>query len=535
MLFFHANKSYLKCKFKKIFDIPLWQGNIMVFFVMFLMVVTYFFFQAASAQEAFLNDAKAHARLVADVVRLHAKGAILARDVTGEILKTFLGNTGRFIEYLDAVKAFSADELTTFARESGLAGIKIIRHDGSMTEGPAGWTRTKAIGCTETPTMSYDLSLHTLFYAARLGEPKRCVIAGVKTERIERLREEIGLPSVLKNIENIHGIRYVNIIGMKSIDAVSGMIVTPPQPAIVIINMADGPVAEVRMGLGGSATLVMGVDATPLDDLRRKLWRDFAVFSVMLALTCIFLSWLLYRWQLRYISKIKEYEKSLSSQREEAALGRAAASIAHEIRNPLNAIGIGLQRLKIEVQCLSEEHKGLLDVVLNALKRTNSIVTGLLRYSRPPAPRLRHVVLAKLLDDALALYQGRLDESGIQMKAVYNTNGDVNADPDLLGQVMENMIKNAVEAQRSGGFLDVVMDLEGEFVVFRMRNGGDIPDRDDLLRIFEPYFTTKTRGTGLGLAISNRIVAAHGGRMEAGMPEDGVIQLAVYLPAWNGA
>ncbi|MGQ9498965.1 MAG: hypothetical protein ACUVQ6_01070 [Dissulfurimicrobium sp.] len=75
-----------------------------------------------------------------------------------------MGNTGRFIEYLDAVKAFSAEELTTFARESGLANIKIIRPYGSMTEGPAEWTRTKAIGCTDTPTMSYDLSFHTLFY-----------------------------------------------------------------------------------------------------------------------------------------------------------------------------------------------------------------------------------------------------------------------------------------------------------------------------------------------------------------------------------
>lgn len=535
MKLFHINKSYFRSKFKKIFDMPLWQGNIIVFFVMFLMVVAYFFFQAAGAQQVFLNDAKVHARLVADVVRLHAKGAILARDVTGEILKTFLGNTARFIEYLDTVKPFSADELTTFARESGLAGIKIIRHDGSMTEGPEGWTKTNAIGCKETPIMSYDLSRHTLFYAVRLGESKCCVIAGVKTERIERLREEIGLQSVLKNIEDIHGIRYVKIIGMESIDAVSDLAATPPQPAIFIINTPDGPVAEVRTALGGSSVLVIGIDATPLDDLRRKLWRDFAAFSVMLAITCVSLSWLLYRWQLRYISKIKEYEKSLSLQREEASLGRAAASIAHEIRNPLNAIGIGLQRLKIEVQCLSEEHKGLLDVVLSALKRTNSIVTGLLKYSRPPTPRLQRVMLSRLLDDVLALYQGRLNESGIRVEVDYKVDGDIKADPDLIGQVIENMIKNAVEAQRSGGFIDISMDLKGEFIVLRMRNGGDMPGRDDLVRIFEPYFTTKTRGTGLGLSISNRIVAAHGGRMEADMPEDGVMQLVVYLPTWNVA
>ncbi|UKL13124.1 sensor histidine kinase [Dissulfurimicrobium hydrothermale] len=513
---------------------PLWQGNIVIFLSMFLMVVTYFFSQAAGAQKTFLDDAKSHARLVADVVRLHAKGAILAKGVTDEILKIFLGNADRFIEYLDVVKPFSSEELSAFARESGLAGIKIIRQDGSMTEGPPGWTKTRAIGCGETPVLAYDQILHLLFYAARIGESRRCVITGVKTERIKRLMEEIGLSSVLKDIEGLQGIRYVKIKGVGSIDAISDEGAISAPPSVSIVNMKDGPVAEVKMGLGKAAVLVVGVDASPLNDLKRRLWRDFAVFSVTLALTCGFLSWLLYKWQMKYISKVKDYEKNLSIQREEAALGRAAASIAHEIRNPLNAMGIGLQRLKIETGCLTEEHKRLLDMVLNALKRMNGIVTGLLRYSKPPVPRLRRVRLSIVVDDVLALYRDRIDESDIKVNTYYNIPGEIDADPELLWQVLENLIKNAIEAQKQGGFIDISIDSEGVSIVLRIRNAGDIPDRDDLVRIFEPYFTTKTRGTGLGLAISNRIVAAHGGKMYADIRQEGVIELIVYLPACSG-
>ncbi|WP_242445594.1 hypothetical protein [Chromatium okenii] len=112
-----------------------WLGHLLVFGLLFALVFGWFFVQTRQAQQVFLEDASARARLLTDAVMLHTRGALLAERVTADILTRFLGNSARFVAYLDGVAPFRADELSAFADEAGLSVIRLIRAEG-IVQGP---------------------------------------------------------------------------------------------------------------------------------------------------------------------------------------------------------------------------------------------------------------------------------------------------------------------------------------------------------------------------------------------------------------
>jgi two-component system, NtrC family, sensor histidine kinase HydH len=234
--------------------------------------------------------------------------------------------------------------------------------------------------------------------------------------------------------------------------------------------------------------------------------------------------------QNRIETKTRAYERQLSKEREDAALGRAAATIAHEVRNPLNALGMGLQRLQFEAHELAPEHHVLITLMLDSVDRANGIISGLLRYARPQKPVMKLMRLDLLAEDILSLYLHSCQERGIRVTRFFECHESIWGDRSLLSQVMENLIRNAIEAQPRGGILELeVKRLEHE-VALVFRNHGFLLPSGEIDRIFEPYFTTKAQGTGLGLSIARGIVEAHGAKIEANVTGSGIIELTLYFP-----
>jgi two-component system, NtrC family, sensor histidine kinase HydH len=228
--------------------------------------------------------------------------------------------------------------------------------------------------------------------------------------------------------------------------------------------------------------------------------------------------------------KTRAYERQLSKEREDAALGRAAATIAHEVRNPLNALGMGLQRLQIEAHELSPEHHALITLLLDSVHRANGIISGLLRYARPQKPIMKLMRLDLLSEDILSPYLLSCQERGIRVTRFFECRECIWGDRDLLSQVVENLIRNAIEAQPRGGVLELeVKRLEHEVALVFRNHGFSLPS-GETDRIFEPYFTTKAQGTGLGLSIARGIVEAHGAKIEAKVMGSGIIELTLYFP-----
>lgn len=507
---------------------PLWLANLLAFGLFFAASAGYHLWQMRQAKEAMEAHAMAHASMVAGVIQRNAEAAVMTREATEDILNGLLGNTARFIAYLDQVEPFSADELAAFSREARLRGIRIAGESGRAVEGPAGWLKTGRGDCTDKPTLEHIEEEHLYLLRWPVKGSAECVAIGSEALPLEGLLAQMGLAKMLQVLSAMPGIAYVRI-GREDRYYPEGK-----NLRLIENNEAKKDVVEVALPVAESI-LSVGVDADYLTLFNRRLWRGFFTFGTALALFGGILSFLLYRGQKRELAGVRSFERELSRSREEASLGRAAAAISHEIRNSLNAVAMGLQRLQVESPLLASENRRLLELMSSAVGRANATVTGLLRYARPPRPRLEAVSLDLLAKNCIELYRDKTEIGKIRFSEGFGLEEPISGDPGLLAQVIENMIKNAVEAQPDGGIVAVSTGRQGREGFFKVCNAGCKLHPQDLERIFEPYFTTKADGTGLGLSIAKRIIEAHNGRMSAHILEQDQLEVVFHLPIWKGA
>ncbi len=213
---------------------------------------------------------------------------------------------------------------------------------------------------------------------------------------------------------------------------------------------------------------------------------------------------------------IRLYEQAGRRQRL-ALIGTMAAGVAHEIRNPLASIKGAAQFVQKDLETTpgKEEAKDYLNLLVGEVDRLNGVVESFLTYARPVDPRRQDIVLEMFFRDLLRLQSASLPAS-IKLVTVFDPDLPiVRADPALLTNALTNAIRNAVEVMPEGGTLlirtSVVASALRSWLAIEVEDTGPGIPRGDMDRIFQPFFTTKTKGTGLGLAISLRILEAHGG------------------------
>jgi signal transduction histidine kinase len=231
-------------------------------------------------------------------------------------------------------------------------------------------------------------------------------------------------------------------------------------------------------------------------------------------------------------------EKLVHSERL-AAIGRLAAQITHEIRNPLSSIGLNIELLGDDVPHLpadrQPEAQAILDAVLMEVRRLSEITEGYLRFARLPTnPKQEHDV-ADLCADLVAFVQGEAAGRGVNLELHVPRDGSLPAvvvDRDRLRQALLNLVRNGIDAAGEGGTvrLDVRSAVDGGLDVVVSDNGPGVPfaQRE---QIFAPFFTTRKDGTGLGLVVAREIAREHGGDVMVDDSDLGGAAFIVHLPA----
>jgi len=192
---------------------------------------------------------------------------------------------------------------------------------------------------------------------------------------------------------------------------------------------------------------------------------------------------------------------------------------------------MGLQRLTLESSDLNREQRELINAMEEAVRRAGTIITELQRFTRKLQPLMQPVDPGLILRQILTLYQPRCAAQQIEITIEQKFDDVVNADSGLLAELVENLLKNSIEAQPGGGFIHIDLTPVPAGMRFAITNGSCILNAEDIDRLGEPYFTTKTRGTGLGLALCRRIVEAHGGELRFLVdPDRQSLTVAVTLP-----
>ncbi len=201
-----------------------------------------------------------------------------------------------------------------------------------------------------------------------------------------------------------------------------------------------------------------------------------------------------------------------------AAVGRISAQITHEIRNPLNAIGLNTELLAEEIAALPEPPGEALQMVASISRevdRLNAVTEHYLRFARLPRPELERVDLNGLLGGLLDFLAPELAAASLSVRReLAGGIPPIRGDEARLRGAFLNLLRNAREATPGGGSITVrTRPLEGCVELLIRDTGGGIPP-GDLTRIFEPFYSTKERGTGLGLAFTHQVIEEHGGTIQ---------------------
>jgi PAS domain S-box-containing protein len=215
------------------------------------------------------------------------------------------------------------------------------------------------------------------------------------------------------------------------------------------------------------------------------------------------------------LTKMRKLEDEISRVKALAALGEMAATIAHEVRNPLGGIAGFASLLKRD---LSADHPAqrLADKIIAGVDNLNRSVTSLLTYAREINLAVREVDIAPFLSEIVTYFKADINHD----VGIYSIKLDVTPDelrwridPEQLRQAVSNLLHNAIQAMPAGGSISLLAFAENELTIQVSDSGGGI-DENILPQLFTPFFTTKLGGTGLGLATVKKIVEAHRGRVE---------------------
>ncbi|HYC53982.1 MAG TPA: ATP-binding protein [Candidatus Binatia bacterium] len=219
-----------------------------------------------------------------------------------------------------------------------------------------------------------------------------------------------------------------------------------------------------------------------------------------------------------------------------AALGQLAAAIAHEVRNPLGIIRSAAQDIAESLGGAGGDAQKACSFITAETDRLNNVVSSLLSFARPVKPAPRQVAVDELFDTAMLLVRGEIARKQIVVRAAdVSTVPAIEVDPDLITQVLVDLLSNAADAAPAGGEITLAASAVDANVQLEVADNGAGIAPEDRTRVFEPFFTTKSAGTGLGLAIARQIVTAHGGRIEAGERKGGGARFTIFLPASSAA
>jgi len=337
-------------------------------------------------------------------------------------------------------------------------------------------------------------------------DPKNLAILARRLDRERNLMETVldTLREGVLVLESDGRVAYANaaaasLVGISAEALAAGEAVRFPPDLAVALELTDGTTAQTReMEVNYPETRILRVHLSLVEgpsagsSLRVAVIADVSTERV-------------------------QTEDRVESERIDSIMN-LAAGVAHEIGNPLNAIGIHLQLLRRRLADLGSTGTKVnesIDIVESEVRRLDGIVRNFLGAVRPAVPDLADTQLLEVVAGALALLKDQMAELGV--RAVVEVADElplVLADHGQVKQALFNVIKNALEAMDRGGQITVRARSDDEWVVLEVADTGVGISAEKLTRVFDAYYTTKADGNGLGLLIVLRILRAHGGRVD---------------------
>ncbi len=231
---------------------------------------------------------------------------------------------------------------------------------------------------------------------------------------------------------------------------------------------------------------------------------------------------------------LEKADQKIIRQRTLAEVGKFSMMIAHEVKNPLSIIKSSLDMLKREDD--REQRKTLTTYIEDETMRLNRLIEDFLLFARPAVPTFRETDVNAMMRELVLRFEIQKTGNGVELdvdipqKPFY-----IEVDPDLLTRALGNILKNAIEAVPSGGWVHIQAKEKEDRWEVAFEDEGEGIDQEHLGKIFEPFFTTRAKGTGLGLAFASQVIKTHGGTVTAVNNQNAGARFVVEIPIENPA
>jgi signal transduction histidine kinase len=231
-------------------------------------------------------------------------------------------------------------------------------------------------------------------------------------------------------------------------------------------------------------------------------------------------------------AELVETHQRLVTQERIAALGRAAAQVAHEVKNPLAGLLLYSLHLKSKATSFSESETYLVDKIVETIKHLNSRVEQILDFARPVRLNVRPSDLTRMVNDVLALIRPQLTGNKVEVRLSTDQQPAIGMfdDSSIRGALL-NVMLNAIEAMPSGGTLGIHIGRTPEMLLLEITDTGRGITEEEANKIFEPFYTTKAQGLGLGMPYARKMIEQHGGSISLTSRHGEGTKVFVSLPA----
>jgi signal transduction histidine kinase len=281
----------------------------------------------------------------------------------------------------------------------------------------------------------------------------------------------------------------------------------------------------------------IGLERESMDRILAENRRNMMIFSILIVLIALLAMWLLFHNQNRHLAGIVEMERRLDKAERLSALGQLAAGVAHEIRNPLNAVSMASQRLKRDFVPADEdkarEFQSLAGVIRDEIRRLNGIIEEFLTFSKSRRLEFHDYPVTDVLQKIVNLIREEATAKNIDIRTHWSTDGAIiPMDMDKLQQALLNIIKNAMESMDGKGVIDItVTQKTKDKISIKVSDTGCGMTSNEVKRIFSPEYTTKEKGLGLGLPLAHEIVRGHSGEILVFSEQGSGTTFEIILPA----